>query len=107
MIYVIRNTRDNSIVDTTTDAGSADYYASRGYRLESQPEATDAERAAVRELETWLLAHYEQGADEIYETVSTGEHVVALREKSLDTYKAELRAHWEVYRAYADDIRGA
>lgn len=107
MIYVIRNMQDGRIVDTTTDAGSADYYANCGYRLESQPDATDAERAVVRALKAWLLAHYEQGADEIYETVSTGQHVVALREKSLDTYKSELRAHWEVYRAYADDIRGA
>ena len=107
MIYVIRNTQDSSIVGITTDFTSGPYYASVGCTLEAQPDATLAEQLAVDGLNAWLREHYEQGAHWVYETTSPDEHVVALREKSLDTYKSELRARWELLADVSVDICNA
>lgn len=106
MIYVIRN-KIGCIISTTSDATSGEYYASIGYALESQPDATPAELAAVAELNVWLRDHYNDGAHWVYETTDTAEHVVALREQTMPEYKQALRAHWELIDGVATDIRNA
>ena len=107
MIYVIRNTQDNSIVGITTDGASGAAYARVGCTLEAQPDATLSEQLAVDGLNAWLREHYEAGAHWVYETTSPDEHVVALREQTMDAYKHSLRARWELLAGVSVDICNA
>lgn len=107
MIYVIRDTQDGRVVGITTDPTSGPYYASIGYALEAQPDATIAEQLAVDDLNAWLREHYDDGAHWVYETTSPDEHVAALRSQTMDAYKQALRARWELLDSVATDIRGA
>lgn len=115
-IYVIRNDEfeANEIVDVTNREASAKHWLSLGrgetsYRIEEQADATEEEAATVEALKDWLIDNYEKGAHWIYETTSTQQFVVELRERAgdIDAYKASLSRHWEVIEDYAADIRAA
>lgn len=111
-IYVIRSTDEfdnGAIVQVTTYASSVAVWrnSSADYLIEEHQDATPEEQAQVDALNEWLYDNYNNGAHWIVETTDRAQHVVALREKSIDQYKRELSRHWNIVEDHAAEIRAA
>lgn len=67
------------------------------------------ELGEIAHIKRFLIDHYENGAHWVLETTSDAEFLEGLRQHGgdVEAYKADLRRHWEVLHAYAEDIRNA